>query len=444
MRLPSVLVLACLLILAFSMMGWPARNVRALSQTASTVSISTVGTCCVVVNSYFTINIILNLAPGESINGFDVRINYTKAFTNQNPGVLQAASVNYDQNIFSGGSTDILVDCIDGVTQPQAANGCPTDDSTSPGQVHLIEALLGATISSGGRLFSIAFKVTGTGTSVFTVDRANIINPYGDPSNPQLIDSVFIPVVKRDGIFGNIQGAVPFFNYQPNDTSLSPAVLPNQEVDFDASASFAGYNLTLGFKQFTWSFGDGSAPTSGVKTTHIFPLPGNYTVTLTGIDNNNEAGTISRIVNVHSALGNILLTLKNQMGTTIQGGIAVHLFNTSSSGAPFVTKLITVAGEVQFNGLSPSDTYYLTFSGQGYDNMSKTESVKPGWTTMDTIYLNQTPPPPDYSGFIYIGSILGALGAVTALIVYKTRSNKNETSRRSTRPTSAKPSRKTQ
>lgn len=441
MTFPKLLVGACILILAFSLMGWPARDVHAATgQSASSVYITNVGTCCRLINEPFTINVFLNLAPGESINGFDVRINYTNAYTTLNHGVLEAASVNYDGNIFSGGSTNVLVDCIDGIVQSGATSACPTDDSSTPGQIHLIEALLGATVSNGGRLFSIAFKVTGTGSSVFTVDRANLINPYGDPSNPQIIDSVFIPVIKQDGIFSNFPGAVPFFNYQPDDTSVSPAILPNQQVDFNANSSFAGYNISMGFKQFTWDFHDGRASPTGSHTTYFFPAPGNYTVTLTGTDNKNETNTISRVVNVQFALGVLLVSVKNQIGSTIQGGITVRLFNSSSFYKAFVTKSADLTGQVQFKGLSPSDTYYLTFSGAGYENMSKTESVKPGFTTMDTVYLSQTPPPADYSGLIYLGSVLGGLAVVTGLIVYKTRLNRKES--RKSKSAIAKTSRK--
>jgi PKD domain len=434
MRLTRVLAVVCLVILALGLSSSLARNAHAQTSTTSIVQISTTGTCCQPKNGLFSISVLLDLAPGLSINGFDVIINYTNgpAASQQ---IVRAESVSYSDNIFDPYSPQVLNDCIDGISQ--GTSGACTD-APSAGQVELTEAILGGSITTGGRLFSIGFQVTGMGTSVFTIVRANVINPYGDPSNPQTIDPVFIPVIKQDGIFGNINGAVPFFNYQPDDTSITPAILPNRQVDFNATSSFAGYNQTLGFKQYSWNFGDGSANRTGATTNHIFALPRNYTVTLAAIDNNNELGKISRVVDVQSTLGSILLTVRNQQGSAITERIIVRLFNSSGSSAPFTTLTVAPNGNVQFNSLSQSNTYYLTFIAQGYQNLSKTESVKPGWTTMDTIYLTPTPAPADYSGLIYIASILGALGVVAAAIIYAKRPSRNKQARRPAKPAASR------
>lgn len=434
-----VFVIGCLLVLALSFQGWPARTVHAVSQSASTVFISPTGTCCHVQNDLFSVYVILNLAQGEQINGFDIRINYTHAYTAGNHGALRAGSVNYNGGIL-GTSPSVLVDCIDDIPQ-QGSNGCPSDDSPNPGQIHLTLSMLGGALSAGGLLFSIGFQVQNNTapTSVLTIDRANVVNPYGDPSNPSLIDPVFIPVIKQDAIFGN-SGAVAFFNYQSADTSVTPAILPNQQVNFNASSSFVGYDNTIGIKQFTWDFGDGQTGT-GATPYHTFALPKNYTVTLTIVDNRNEIGVISRVVDVVFALGNIELTVRNQQGSAITINVGVHLFNTSSSSTPFAKRVVSAGGNVRFNSLVPGG-YYLTFSASGFDNMSKTETVKPGLTTMDTVYLNQTPQPADYSGLIYVGSILGALGAVTVAIVYTRRSAARKATRRSARSVSGRTSRR--
>jgi len=440
MRLPRFLLLVSIVMLLLSLPGWPARNVHALSQPVSTVQISPVGTCCRLINDIFDVKVMLLLPAGESINGFDVRVNYTNAYTPANHAVLQAKSITYSSNVFASGSGTVLVDCIDG-TAVQGSNGCPSDDAPL-GQFHLSEIITGQTITGpgSGLLFDVTFQVTGYGTSVFTIDRANLVNPHPDRSNPQLINPVLIPVIKEDGIFGN-RGVVAFFNYAASDSSVTPTIIPNQPVSFDASPSFLGNGTTTSFRLYSWNFGDGS-PVSNVTASAMnawtFKASGNYTVSLTVWDSKNETGTIARKVQVFPALGGLSLIVKDQLGTVLRANVNVRVFNSSSSSTPFLAKTIDNAGGVQFSGLTPGGSYYLTFSGDTVENYSKTELVEPGLTTYDTVYMTMRLPPPDYSGLIYIGTILGGLGLVTAAIVYKTRSDRRKASRPPPRNVKAK------
>ena len=422
-----LLLLAGLLVLAFTLPSRPVGIVHAQTQSASVVRIDPVGSCCVVKNAPFTVNVDLDLAPGEIINGFDVRINYSNPYTNANPGGLQARSLNYDGNIF-GSSGSVGIDCINGLEQ-QGGNGCGDD---SLGQIHLQEVLIGKAATSGGRLFSIAFLVGGPGPSVFTFDRANLVNPNGDPSNPQLIDPVFIPVVKQDAIFGNT-GVVAFFNYQPHDTSVSPAILPNALIDFDGSASFVGNDTSIGIKSYSWDFGSVCAPVSTALGHCTFPEPGNYTVSLTVVDDRNESGFISRKVSVVPALGSIDLMVKDQLGNVLKQQVTVRIYNSTLSPTPFATN--ATGSEVVFKGLSPSSSYYVSFAGATVEDFSKTEIVRPGLTTLDSVYLTLKPPPADYSAFIYAGSLVAALGILTGAIVYQKRSSKNKSSSRANKKT---------
>jgi len=435
MRFPRVLLLASLFLLVLSLPGWPARSVHGLSQPVSTVQISPVETCCFIVNDFFTVNVVLILPSGESINGFDVRINYTNAFTIVDHGVLQARTIAYSNNLFSSYSSTVLVDCIDG-TAIQGSSGCPSEDAPL-GQFHLSEVIAGQELVGpvNGLLFSVTFQITGSGSSLFAIDRANLVNPHPDPSNPQLINPVLIPVMKQDGVFGN-QGVVAFFNYQASDPSVTPSLIPNHQVNFDASASFAGNgSSSVSFRLYSWDFGDGSAISNitGASTFHPFKAPGNYTVSLTVWDTKNETGSIARKVSVLPALGNLALIVKNQIGTVMRGNVNVRVFNSSSFSTPFVTKTVGASGDVQFNGLTPGSSYYLTFSGDTVDSYSKTELIEPGLTTYDTVYMTEKSPPADYSGLIYLGTTLGGVGIVSAAIVYKMRSRREEPSRRSGR-----------
>ena len=437
MRIPRFLLPAIIALLVLSLPGWPARSVHGLGQPVSTVQISPVQTCCLT-NNFFTVNVILVLPAGESITGFDIRINYTDPYSPTNPqGVLQAQanSISYSNNLFGSASSTVIVDCIDG-TSYGGSSGCPKEDAPL-GQFHLSEVVTGTGVSGplSGILFSVRFTVKGLGESVFAIDRADLVNPHPDPSNPQLVNPVFIPVVRQDGVFGNT-GVVAFFNYQPSDTSVSTAIIPNQPDSFDASASFLGNGSSVSFRLYSWNFGDRtgvSNVTVGPTNTHMFRVPGNYTVSLTVWDQKNETGRVARTVDVLPALGSLSLTVEDERGTVMRGNVVVRVFNTSSSAPPFVEKAVGGDGTVQFNMLTPSDSYYLTFSGDTVENYSKTESVQPGLTSRDTVFLTLKPPPPDYSGIIYLGTILGGLSIVAGAIIYKRRSFKTGSSNHSGR-----------
>ena len=431
-----LLLLAGLLVLAFSLPSRPVGIVHAQTESASVIRIDPVGSCCVVKNAPFTVNVDLDLAPGEIINGFDVRINYSNPYTNANLGGLQARSLNYDGNIF-GSSGSVGIDCINGQEQ-QGGNGCG-DDSPLPGQIHLQEVLIGKAATSGGRLFSIAFLVGGSGPSVFTFDRANLVNPNGDPSNPRLIDPVFIPVVKQDAVFGNT-GVVAFFNYQPHDTSVSPAILPNALIDFNGNISFVGNSTSIGIKSYSWDFGNVCTPVSTALGHCTFPEPGNYTVSLTVVDDRNETGSISRKVSVVPALGSIDLMVKDQLGNVLTQQVTVRIYNSTLSTTPFAKN--TTSSEAVFKGLSPSSSYHLSFSGATIENFSKTEIVRPGLITQDSVYLTLKLPPADYSGLIYAGSLVAALGVVAGAVVYQKRSSKSKSSSRANKKTNTRVSRR--
>ena len=65
-------------------------------------------------------------------------------------------------------------------------------------------------------------------------------------------------------------------------------------VDFDASASTPSPGATL--QNYTWNFGDGSAPvnTTTPTTTHIYATPGSQQVTLTVTDSAGQTGSITK------------------------------------------------------------------------------------------------------------------------------------------------------
>lgn len=365
--------------------------------------------------SSFSVNVEVNILSGESVQGFDVRVNYS------NPeSVLQVTGINYTGNIFAPpqSSSGPVVQCRDGISDLPNAAGCSGE---VVGQVHFAESLLGPALNGPitGTLFTITFQVMGQGNSTFIFDRANILNPNPDPSNPTYTHFANIPLLESAGIFGN-RGVIAFFNYQPVDTSVTPFLLPNQPVSFDASSSFVANDSSIGFKLFSWSFGDNTR-TVGVQVRHTFALPGNYTVSLTVTDNKNETGGLSRRVSVLPALGGLDLTVEDRSGNPQRSNVIVMLFNSSSSSVPVENKTIGPTGDVRFGQLTPGNGYYLTFAGQGLVSTSATEKIIPGWTTMDTVYMSQVPSAPFYGDLIYAGTIVAGLAIIAAAIIFQKR-----------------------
>jgi PKD domain len=428
-----LLLLALGLLGAYS--GSPSVRVHAVAQSISMVSIDPTATCCGSPNrpyqsgDTFSVSVDASISSGEAINSFDVRVNYT------NPSiVLRAVSIDYSNNLFSSYQNDVPAECIDGISKLANAAVCASENL---GQVHLVEAILGSSISGSisGTLFRIIFQVVGNGNSTLVFDQANLLNPSPDPSKPQFLNPQFIPLSKKAAIFGN-QGVVSFFDFQPFDTNVCPSLIPNQPVVFDASASFVANNSTMGIRLFSWNFGDQTnrQNTTIASNSHIFAAPGNYTVSLKVWDTKNETGSLSRRVSVLPALGTLSLTVEDQTGNFQRGNVVVRFFNSSSSPNPFVIRATDQVGGVLVGQLTPGD-YYLSFSGQGIVNSSKTENVRPGMTRMDTVYLSMVPPPQDYSGLIYLGTILGGVAIVAGAIVYQKRKSSNRASKSQVRGT---------
>ncbi len=345
----------------------------------------------------------LDLASGEAINEFDVTLNYT------NYPVIAGSKIDATGNVFSGTSysSSTVGQCIDGRTDSSSIT-CNT------GQVRFTQVLLGGSASSGDYLlFKATFNVTG-GTSVFTLG-ATLVNPeQGGVVNPHLV-----PYVAKGGAFSN-SGIVSFFNFWP---STGPSVLLSQPAIFDASPSFNANGTIIA--NYTWDFSDGSSvvtlPSS--QTSHVFNSAGSYSVRLTVEDAKGGRDSITRIVPVVRALGNLQLSLKPLKQGGVVGVVTVQVFNTSSTSTlPFAERTADAAGGFSFAQLSPG-TYLLKISGPNIDDYSKSETVIAGWTMMDTVYLNVKVPPPDYSGIVYLASTVAAVGVTFGLILWKRRTS---------------------
>jgi PKD repeat protein len=447
-EMPSakVVVVFALLIPLVSF-GWPAVHGQTSNPNFSTIYFSPTTTCCGTggnpyqQNGIFNVSVNLNLLAGESINAFDVIINYTnphEILVNGTDirGVLQPTNIFYFNNIFNdttlthGETASVLTKCIDGQSVGNfPAAGCSGEN---PGQLHLAEVLYGSIPITGpvnGQLFTIGFKVLGPGYSVFTPAQTQLVTPA---------TFSFIPVVRQTGVFAN-EGVVAFFTYQSDyvhDTLLSPSLLSNQQIIFNATYCFVANETSLGFKSYSWSFGDGSSSmnTTSPVETYTYKSRGNFTVSLTATDDKNEQGKLSQTISVMPGLGALSLTVDDSSGSPQDANVQVSIYNSSSSGSPFATQTINQAGGVIFANLLPG-SYYLTFSGQGFVSSSKNLMVLAGFTLTETIYLTPAPSPVNYSGLIYLGTILGGLAAVAGVFFFERRRSRSSSKKS---PTKAK------
>ena len=438
----GVLILALLLTSLITSGPTPTVHATGLSpscgQVISCVSISPTTTCCQSVNQTITVNVNVELTSGLSLSSFLVRVNYTNEFSISNSGVrhgvLQATNITYSNNIFSTHSAQLLSECINGIA-PGLVNpgGCLNQTA---GQVQLAQTILGTALNGplSGPLFSITFRVTAPGTSTFIPDFTQLAYPAYDPSDPGYFSIQYIPVLRVAGVFAN-RGPVAFFNYQPNyplDSVVSPFLLPYQPLYFDASDSFVANDSSTQINSYTWNLGDG-ASSSQSSPPHTYQLPGLYNVSLTVTDSKGQTDTTSREVSVLPALGSLSLTVDDRSGTPVVGGVLVRLFNTTYSSVPFSVQVINGVGQTTFRSLAPGN-YYLSFSGPGWQNFSRTETVKPGWTTTDTIYMFGIPSAPNYSGLIYLGALLSGIGVVGGAFFYQKRKSSAQSAKRQNRP----------
>jgi len=105
-------------------------------------------------------------------------------------------------------------------------------------------------------------------------------------------------------------------------------------VDFDGAASTDSDGLIT---EYLWSFGDGSAASTGVQVSHTFTAPGNYSVRLTVTDDDGDTAT--RTSNIRSR------------GATLTG--TVQILSTSAVDSDVNDRLTTPVANNDFITAQP-------------------------------------------------------------------------------------------
>ncbi len=399
---PPWILCIFLLLLAVSLPHYsPVR--AASSQPFSTVYLSPVSYNSTV-GSSFTVNVMVNLAAGENVSGFDLKLNYSNPQPNP---VIRAQNISYSGNIF--GAIFVSTECVPFGSAPSI--GCQTSDPNDFqfGWVHFSALPNSGNPVTGpltGLLFSIKFTVDQTvkGSSLIHVNDPNLENAGSGP----FATTQSIPATTADAIFSN-SGIIAFFNYAPTDT---PSVVAGHTTSFDATGSFNANTPSFPLNDYAWDFGDGTtgkAVTPSIQ--HKFVSPGQYKVNLTVTDSNLSKNSTIRIVVVGPALGALLLTVYS-LQKVPQTGILVRIFNSSTS-LPFGNAMTDSGGQVTFGNLLPG-VYTLALSGKYAKNSTATETIQAGWTTQDGVGIEvDTPPAPTptpwYGDVVFLASIGGAV-----------------------------------
>jgi len=140
--------------------------------------------------------------------------------------------------------------------------------------------------SGSGTLVTIEFLVLSSGNTTLDLCDTKLLNSLGNPIDHSVEDGYFYT-----------ERPVADFNWSPK-----PSII-KQIISFNGCASYDPdnpYDPTPGpFKNYSWDFGDNTTDT-GKSCNHTYLTPGNYRVTLTVTDDDDQTWSIPKTVEVIS------------------------------------------------------------------------------------------------------------------------------------------------
>jgi KaiC/GvpD/RAD55 family RecA-like ATPase/chitodextrinase len=122
---------------------------------------------------------------------------------------------------------------------------------------------------------------------------------------------------------------IALFTYSPN----MPAA--NESITFDASTSYDPDGTVI---DFSWNFGDGNTTATSYRIiSHVYAENGNYSVTLTVVDNDGYSNTTIRVISVNThniAILNVTVS-NNEVNIGQVVNITVTVKNEGTAGESF-------------------------------------------------------------------------------------------------------------
>ncbi|AFZ38163.1 outer membrane adhesin like protein (plasmid) [Stanieria cyanosphaera PCC 7437] len=193
------------------------------------------------------------------------------------------------------------------VTDSDGAETTSSIDVTINNTAPVIDSLTGDTKISEGQTANFSANATDAGNDELTyswdfgdgsdlVTGVDVNHIFADNGNY----TVTLTVTDDDGAATSQTINVVVNNVTPVITSLTgdTEILEGEVAEYNAIASDNGNDTLI----YTWNFGDGSDTVEGQNVTHVFTDNGNYTVTLTVIDDDGAATSSSLDVTVNNVI----------------------------------------------------------------------------------------------------------------------------------------------
>jgi PKD repeat protein len=211
---------------------------------------------------------------------------------------VRSASISGDQNQTVNGDPYLIQDmwsnqdagCVQGDPSPATATVTSTGAPEIDSPISFGVTLSGATAATYA--WSYENQSGAISPDVATGADPQITFPAGGTY------TVWVEVTDTDG--GTVTGVSDVTIVSPPTASFSwsPATpTAGSQVTFSPAATPSTGSIT----GYSWSFGDGSSPTSAQSPTHAYAASGSYTVTLTVTQTGGESTSVQRIVSVAAA-----------------------------------------------------------------------------------------------------------------------------------------------
>jgi PKD repeat protein len=238
-------------------------------------------------------------------------------------------------------------------------------------------------------------------------------NYYTGNENGDNCNQAFAPTLGGDAdagtLYNQLIGGNPYYiqsewsngsgscAMQPSSATITPRFsvpagprTPGSALSFDPTSSTGTYR----FSSETWSFGDGTATSfhagrTLTAATHTYAAPGDYTVTLTLVDNRGILTTGSEQVSV-GASPTAALAISTTQVEVGSGPVSFDASNSSDAGASITSYAWDFGDRATAQGPSPSHTYAT--AGTYLVRLTVTDSLGRVDTATGTVMVTDEPP----------------------------------------------------